>query len=115
LQAYVLYLFLALLVAYLGDGEEMRVVELLEEQPKVRVSLMGQSKRTMPIPDMFGSFLFRQQRPQIRHLFPFSMCLSGYVPHGADFLKFCKFGTMQYIVLKPASTLCAVILSVRHA
>lgn len=34
-QAYVLYLFLALLVAYLGDGDEQKLVELLEQQPRV--------------------------------------------------------------------------------
>jgi hypothetical protein len=34
-QAYVLYLFLALLVAYLGDGDEQKIVELLEQQPRV--------------------------------------------------------------------------------
>ena len=81
-EAYVLYLFLALLVAYLGDGDEGRVVELLERQPRVK------------------------------HVYPFKLCLGGgEVPHGAEFLKFCKFGTMQYIVLKPTCTLVAVILS----
>jgi hypothetical protein len=34
-QAYVLYLFLALLVAYLGDGDEFKIIELLEKQPRV--------------------------------------------------------------------------------
>ncbi len=38
-QAYVLYLFLALLVAYLGGGDEEKVVELLEKQPRVRIHL----------------------------------------------------------------------------
>lgn len=52
---------------------------------------------------------------QVKHVFPFSICLRGYVPHGADFLKFCKFGTMQYIVLKPLMTLAAIIMSVRPA
>ncbi|EWM23927.1 transmembrane protein [Nannochloropsis gaditana] len=81
-EAYVLYLFLALLVAYLGDGEEERVVALLQHQPRVK------------------------------HIMPFKLCLGGgEVPHGADFLRFCKFGTMQYIVLKPACTLAAVILA----
>ncbi len=81
-EAYVLYLFLALLVAYLGDGDERKVVELLERQPRVH------------------------------HVLPFKLCLGGgEVPHGAEFLKFCKFGTMQYIVLKPACTLAALILS----
>lgn len=81
-ESYVLYLFLALLVAYLGDGDEGRVVELLERQPRVK------------------------------HVYPFKLCLGGgVVPHGAEFLKFCKFGTMQYIVLKPTCTLVAVILS----
>lgn len=46
-------------------------------------------------------------------MFPFSLVLKGYVPHGAGFLKFCKFGTMQYIVLKPLMTLAAIIMSVR--
>lgn len=34
-QAYVLYLFLALLMAYLGDGDELKVIELVEQQPRV--------------------------------------------------------------------------------
>jgi hypothetical protein len=49
---------------------------------------------------------------QMNHMMPFKLCLKGQVPHGAAFLKFCKFGTMQYIVLKPSFTLFAVILSV---
>ena len=48
---------------------------------------------------------------QIKHVLPFKLCLPGEVPHGAAFLKFCKLGTMQYIVLKPTCTLVAVILS----
>jgi hypothetical protein len=48
----------------------------------------------------------------MNHMMPFKLCLKGQVPHGAAFLKFCKFGTMQYIVLKPSFTLFAVILSV---
>ena len=84
-EAYVLYLFLALLVAYLGDGDERQVIALLESQP-------------------------REQR--MNHVLPFKLCLgSGPVPHGAAFLKFCKFGTMQYIVLKPSCTLLALLLS----
>jgi hypothetical protein len=31
-----LYLFLALLMAYLGDGDELKVIELVEQQPRVR-------------------------------------------------------------------------------
>ncbi|CAM9206176.1 unnamed protein product, partial [Phaeothamnion confervicola] len=79
-EGYALYLFLALLVAYLGDGDEHRVVELLEKCPLRR------------------------------HSFPFSLFLLGPVPHGRDFLRWAKKGTLQYSVIKPAGALVAILL-----
>lgn len=35
-EAYVIYLFMALMIAYLGAGEESRVVTILEDKPPVR-------------------------------------------------------------------------------
>ena len=81
-EAYVLYLFLALLMSYLGDGDDKVIVEHLNKCPPTN------------------------------HMLPFSLCHSEKeVPQGAKFIKFCKFGAMQYIVLRPMCTFLAIILS----
>lgn len=35
----------------------------------------------------------------------------GPLPHGRDFLRFAKFGTLQYSVIKPATALVALVLA----
>lgn len=42
-EAYVLYLFFALMVAYIGEGDETKVVTVLETQPAVSCFLVSNS------------------------------------------------------------------------
>ena len=65
-EGYALYLFLALMVAYLGEGDEYRVVELLEAAPPMRTA------------------------------FPMTLLYGKQLPHGAHFLRWAKMGTLQY-------------------
>ncbi|CAM9280389.1 unnamed protein product [Chrysoparadoxa australica] len=82
-EAYALYLFLALLVGYLGDtsGDESAVVDLLEHLPRI------------------------QHKPPISFFFP------GFIPHGRFFLRWAKFGLLQFAFCKPAAGALALILS----
>eukprot|EP00947_MAST-08B_sp_MAST-8B-sp1_P000412 g412.t1 len=79
-EAYVLWLFLALMVSYLSNGDELALHERMEQLP--------------PVP----------------HAPPVSCCYKRPVPLDAEFLRWCKRGTMQFVVLKPTLTLVAVIL-----
>eukprot|EP00640_Fibrocapsa_japonica_P003941 CAMPEP_0113936620 /NCGR_PEP_ID=MMETSP1339-20121228/3489_1 /TAXON_ID=94617 /ORGANISM="Fibrocapsa japonica" /LENGTH=354 /DNA_ID=CAMNT_0000939151 /DNA_START=181 /DNA_END=1245 /DNA_ORIENTATION=- /assembly_acc=CAM_ASM_000762 len=79
-EGYVLYLFLALLIAYVGRGNEFEVVRACEAAPRVE------------------------------HVFPFNLMFRGPVPHGKSFLRWCKFGTLQYSALKPVTTVFAVLM-----
>ncbi|CAM9380743.1 unnamed protein product [Choristocarpus tenellus] len=80
-EGYALYLFLALMVGYLGDGDEYKVVDILEECPVVE------------------------------HARPFKWLLKGPVPHGRAFLRFAKLGVLQYSIIKPASAIMAFALT----
>eukprot|EP00903_Cladosiphon_okamuranus_P010695 g10108.t1 len=80
-EGYALYLFLALMVGYLGDGDEYKVVDILE------------------------------QSPPSEHAWPFGLVLKGPMPHGRAFLRFAKFGTLQYSVVKPIGALVALVLA----
>ena len=82
-EAYVIYLFLALMVAYLSEGHEYRVVDILN--------------------DMNG---------QLCHPFPFNYVFNP-IQLDASFLRRCKFGVMQFVVVKPFMTLIAVFLEVQ--
>jgi hypothetical protein len=81
-EAYVIYLFLALLIAYLGEENEEYVVEILE------------------------------RKPPICHPFPFSYLFHP-IPLDKLFLRSCKRATMQFVAIKPLTTLLAIILEVR--
>jgi Organic solute transporter Ostalpha len=65
-EGYALYLFLALMIAYLGGGDERKVVQLLEAAPTMQT--------TFPMTLLFGKQL----------------------PRGAGFLRWAKLGTLQY-------------------
>ncbi|CAM9278744.1 unnamed protein product [Ectocarpus sp. 6 AP-2014] len=80
-EGYALYLFLALMVGYLGDGDEYKVVDILE------------------------------QCPSSKHAWPFGLVLKGPMPHGRDFLRFAKFGTLQYSCVKPLAAFAALVLA----
>jgi len=86
-EGYVLYLFLSLMISYIKDDDfdtkagEDRLVEAVEKNKSTKY-----------------------------HLFPFSILLRGEVPSGKRFLQFCKFGTLQYSIMRPTLTLTAIIL-----
>lgn len=70
-QAYVLYLFLALMLAYLDcDDDEYAVVTYLETGP------------SLYLPS------------------PFYWCFPAELPRGKGFLRYCKFGTLQVRIQK---------------
>jgi len=82
-EAYVLYLFLSLMLSYLGceDEEcEYRLVTYLEKLPTVKRSC------------------------------PFNWICGDEEPKGREFLRYCKFGTLQYCVVRPLTTAIAMIL-----
>lgn len=77
-EAYVLYLFLALMLAYIGGcDDEYTIIMYMESIPH-----------------------------QIFYPFPFSLCWKSPLPSGRSFLRHCKFGVMQFCVVR---TFCAVI------
>ena len=49
--------------------------------------------------------------PPSEHAWPFGLVIKGPVPHGRDFLRFAKFGTLQYSVIKPLAALVALVLA----
>ena len=65
-EGYALYLFLALMIAYLGSGDEAKVIVMLENKKPMKTSF--------PMRILFGKEL----------------------PIGASFLRWAKFGTLQY-------------------
>jgi uncharacterized membrane protein YgcG len=82
-EAYVLYLFLSLMLSYLGCEDESGEYELacyLEKQPPAQAPC------------------------------PFNYLCPGDLPRGRAFLRYCKFGTLQYCVVRPLTTLLAILL-----
>lgn len=94
----------------MGGGDEEKVVELLEKQPRVRrtcTHIYDRSTHPLMERPIDSSIDLRQSlintsqniRPeqQVQHMLPFSLCFGkgSQVPHGRAFLRFCKFGTMQ--------------------
>lgn len=49
--------------------------------------------------------------PRKEHAWPMGWFLREPLPHGRDFLRYAKFGTLQYSVIKPATALVALILA----
>lgn len=82
-EAYVIYLFLALMIAYLSEGQEYRVVDILDDM-----------------------------RGHLTHPFPFNYVFNP-IQLDASFLRRCKFGVMQFVVVKPFMTLIAVFLEIQ--
>lgn len=52
-----------------------------------------------------------EQRPPSEHAWPFGLVLKGPMPHGRAFLRFAKFGTLQYSVVKPIAAFVALVLA----
>ena len=42
---------------------------------------------------------------------PLYFCFPAQLPQGKEFLRYCKFGTLQYCVIKPLATFVAIILN----
>jgi hypothetical protein len=42
---------------------------------------------------------YLESQPAQRLPFPFYYCFPGDVPHGRDFLRYCKFGTLQVLLI----------------
>jgi len=93
-EAYVLYLFLSLMLSYLNcDGEEGY-------------------ENGGEINDYYKLIIYLEtKQPPPRLPFPFSIFYKGDLPKGKEFLKFCKFGTLQYCVVRPLTTLIAIVLN----
>ena len=49
--------------------------------------------------------------PPSEHAWPFGLFIKGQLPHGRDFLRFAKFGTLQYSVIKPLAALVALVIA----
>jgi Organic solute transporter Ostalpha len=85
-EAYVLYVFLSLMLSYLGADDR---------EGQGYLNLVGYLETKVASP---------------RLPFPFSKFYSGELPSGQKFLTFCKFGTLQYCVVRPLTTLLAILL-----
>ena len=92
-EAYVIYLFVALMLAYLreSDGDsymhtgDRKAIQFLEKTP-----------------------------PLLFHPFPCSLCCCGApIPRGADFLRFVKFGVLQYSFIRPICTVAVFIMELQ--
>lgn len=81
-EAYVLYLFLALMLSYLdADEDDYKVARYLETRGPVHLP------------------------------WPLTYCFPAALPTGRAFLRYCKFGTLQYCIFRPLATFLALILS----
>ena len=96
-EAYVIHLFLSLMIAYLSKGEEHILLEI-DPKRKAQDPENGTSE---------GGGV-DDEIPVIKHLFPFRYCLSPW-PLDRNFLKRCKRGTLQFCILKPTLTVVAAI------
>ena len=111
-EAYVLYVFLSLMLSYLNcdqeyDEQERRGIDTLLDTGLV---IDGIDRPGMSGYQHLVAYLESKQ-PAPRLPFPFSVVVySGELPRGNDFLKFCKFGTLQYCVVRPLTTLLAIVL-----
>eukprot|EP01038_Epipyxis_sp_PR26KG_P015502 gene15502-20921_t len=82
-EAYVLYLFLSLMLSYLNCHE-----------------------------DDYDVIAYLETKPNIEWPYPFNYCCNQSIPKGRQFLRFCKFGTLQYCVIRPLTTIAATILEI---
>lgn len=81
-EGFVIWLFFSLLVSYLGNGVESRVIDIIE---------------SIGFP--------------IQHPFPFNYFRKP-IPPDSRFLRLCKQGTTQFMVIKP---LCSIIAIIAHS
>lgn len=112
-EGYVIYLFLALMIAYLGDGSEERVVEVraylgptLSSGSRLHRQRLTSSRSHV----VFSEQLLRSL-PPMAHPFPFSKWCAP-LELGAAFIRDCKLATIQFVVLKPLMSFVAIVLEV---
>jgi len=79
-EAYVIYLFLALMIAYLGNGSEHKVHDILNDMAE-----------------------------PLSHPFPMNLVWAP-IQMDATFLRRCKFGVMQFVAIKPIMTVLASLM-----
>jgi hypothetical protein len=60
--------------------------------------------------DEYSIVQYLEKNGPFYHPFPFSFCCPTELPRGKAFLKYCKFGTIQYCLIRPFATLLAIIL-----
>lgn len=92
-EAYVLYLFLALMLALLGCEEEEDVYEA-QDRNIIKNNNLNYIYKYLESD--------RNRDPETGLIFG---CKTG-----KEFLRYCKFGTIQYCVIKPFITLFAFML-----
>lgn len=85
-EAYVLYLFLSLMLSYLGCEE-----------------------------DDYAIVTYLTKKKDLKLPFPLYYFCRGELPKGRNFLRYCKFGTLQYCVVRPTTTLLSIILELAGA
>lgn len=100
-ESYVIYLFLALMIAYLSNGRYERVLEVRETWPRC-LFLMQFNTISLQV---------LQPLPDLHHPWPFSKWCAP-IPMGPAFLRDCKMATMQFVVIKPLMALLAIFLHV---
>jgi hypothetical protein len=97
-QAYVLYLFLSLMLSYLNaDEDDCEVVNYLEKKLVHQRQLTAQSSSAV-------GWLWRWA----------CRCCSPPTNSrnlGKSFLRYCKFGTLQYCLIRPLTALAVIIFS----
>lgn len=85
-ESYVIYLFFALLLSYLGCNSDDNDDD-----------------------DLFSVEAYLETSPQMYCLYPFNLCFTQPLPRGRYFLRYIKFGLMQYTIVKLLTTFFAVI------
>lgn len=96
-EAYVLYLFFALLLGYVSNGDEYALVAALESEAmssQINLTSTSQSRT--------------QNGKQSRRL---TKKMSIDPKDGEKFLRYCRFGTLQYCLVRPVTTVLAFFLS----
>ena len=111
-ESYVLYIFLSLMLSYLNADLEYDTVAAMDS-PATDLGLglghMGNHTGASGYQQL-AEYLERK-RPPPRLPFPFSALPCGDLPKGAKFLQWCKVGTLQYCVVRPLTTVAAVVLN----
>jgi hypothetical protein len=102
-EAYVLYLFFALLMGYVSNGDEYALVAALESE-----AMSTQINLTSTRPNASSGAKQKQQQTRVGH---YGKKMSLDPKDGEKFLRYCRFGTLQYCLVRPVTTILAFFLS----